>query len=449
MTGALEKANILLVDDQPARLLTYETILSDLGENLVRAQSGRQALAHLMHHDFAVALLDVHMPDLDGFEVANLMFAHPRFEKTPVIFVTGVHVGELDRLKGYGVGAVDYVSVPVVPEILRSKVAVFVELYRRRQEQKKLNERLAAAHAQLARDHSALQVHSARELASLNLTLQNANAELRRANESLQREIAERVRAERALTEADRHKDEFLVVLAHELRNPLATTQNALHAARAMELANPKLEHLQEIMQRQLRAMTYLAHDLLDIAGIARGKIALARKPVEVATVIESALETASSLIEERGHQLTVDIIDRNLRVDGDPLRLAQVLDNLLSNAAKYTEPGGRIALTVRQEGSEVAVRVRDTGIGIAPDTLPVIFELFTQANPENGARQSGLGIGLALVRRLVQMHGGRISAYSDGTGLGSEFVIHLPLLPEPESTSANTHRPVCCSQGI
>jgi signal transduction histidine kinase len=207
-----------------------------------------------------------------------------------------------------------------------------------------------------------------------------------------------------------------LLTLAHELHNPLATTQTALHAARAMQLANPKLGQLHEIMQRQLRTTTYLAHDLLDIAGIARGKIALTRKPVEVTAVIESALETVSSLIEERGHQLTIDVIDRNLRVDGDPLRLAQVLDNLLSNAAKYTDPGGRITLTVRQEGAEVAVRVRDTGIGIAAENLPVIFELFTQANPENGARQSGLGIGLALVRRLVQMYGGRIGAYSEGS---------------------------------
>jgi signal transduction histidine kinase len=447
--GALDKANILLVDDQPARLLTYETILGDLGENLVRAHSGREALAKLMDHDFAVVLLDIHMPDLDGFEVANLMSAHPRFEKTPVIFVTGVRVTEVDRLKGYGVGAVDYVEVPVVPEILRSKVVVFVELYRKRQELEELNCRLAEAHAQLARDHSALQVKSSSELESLNLTLQDTITELEQANQSLQREIAERARAELALTEADHHKDEFLAMLAHELRNPLGATKNALHAARAIRLANPKIDQLHDIMHRQLGAVTRLVDDLLDISRIARGKIALARKPIELTTVVESAVETVSPLVQERGHVLTVDLPDRNLRVDGDPLRLAQVLGNVLGNAAKYTAPGGRITLTVRQEGTEVAVRVRDTGIGIAADRLPVIFELFVQANPENGAGQGGLGIGLALARRLVQMHGGRISAHSEGNGLGSEFVIHLPLLLETASSSASTHAAVPFAQRV
>jgi signal transduction histidine kinase len=435
--SAAAKANILLVDDQPARLLAYETILSDLGENLVRAQSGREALMHLMQHDFAVALLDVHMPDLDGFELANLMLAHPRFEKTPVIFVTGVHISELDHLKGYGAGAVDYVNVPVVPEILRSKVAVFVELFRKRQEQQSLNERLAAAHAQLARDHAALQVESSRELASLNLTLQNANAELRQANERFQREMAERVRAEEALIEANRHKDEFLMTLAHELRNPLGATQTALQAARALRLADPKLERLHEIMQRQLGAMAGLVHDLLDIAGIARGKIALSPVPMELTSPLEAAIETVSPLMKARGQHFTIDFKDRHLRVHGDPLRLAQVLGNVLGNAAKYTEPGGRITLTVRQEGGEVAIAVRDTGIGIAPERLPGIFELFAQANPEHRGGQSGLGIGLALVRRLLQIHGGRISARSEGIGRGSEFTIHLPLLFDPTATES------------
>lgn len=440
--GVLEKANILLVDDQPARLLTYETILGDLGENLVCAHSGREAFAKLMDHDFAVVLLDIHMPDLDGFEVANLMFAHPRFEMTPVIFVSGVHLTALDRLKGYGAGAVDYVEVPVVPEILRSKVAVFVDLYRKRQELKGLNRRLSEAHAQLARDHSALQVTATRELEHLNRTLQAANTSLEQANQKLQREIAERVRAEMALTQADHHKDQFLAMLAHELRNPLAAAQNALHAARTVGLANPQIDHLHDIMQRQLGAATRLVDDLLDISRIARGKMTLARQPVELETVIESAVEMVSALVQERGHGLTVDRPDRSLQVAGDPLRLAQVFGNVLGNAAKYTEPGGRITLTVRQEGAEVVVRVCDTGIGIPADRLPVIFELFAQAHPENGLGQGGLGIGLALARQILHMHGGRISADSEGSGCGSEFVIHLPLLLETASNSASIDSP-------
>src|SRR5258708_6764793 len=227
--GVSEKVNVLLVDDQPARLLTYETILSELGQNLVRAGSGLEALEKLMKHEFAVVLLDVSMPDMDGFEAATLIHQHPRFERTPIIFVTGVHVSELDRLKGYKVGAVDYVSIPVVPEILRSKVAVLIELYCKRRELRELNRNLAQANERLAEANTTLQAEKTRELKDLNATLQHANAELERANRNLQSEVAERARAEQALKEADRHKDEFLAMLAHELRNPLAPILNSVH----------------------------------------------------------------------------------------------------------------------------------------------------------------------------------------------------------------------------
>jgi CheY-like chemotaxis protein len=220
--GVNEKVNVLLVDDQPARLLTYESILSELGQNLVRAGSGIEALEKLMKDEFAVVLLDVSMPDMDGFEAATLIHQHPRFEKTPIIFVTGVHVSELDRLKGYKVGAVDYVSIPVVPEILRSKVAVLIELYTKRRQLQELNRNLAQANQRLAEANTTLQVEKTRELETLNNILQRANQELEAANRSLQTEVTERVRVELALKEADRHKDEFLAMLAHELRTPHA-----------------------------------------------------------------------------------------------------------------------------------------------------------------------------------------------------------------------------------
>ena len=194
-----EKVNILLVDDQPARLLTYESILSELGQNLVTARSGIEALEKLMRDEFAVVLLDVSMPDMDGFETARLIHEHPRFERTPIIFVTGVHMSELDRLKGYKVGAVDYVSIPVVPEILRSKVAVLVELYCKRRELRALNRNLAEANERLAMANTALQAEKTRELEALNVSLQQANAELERANAALQGEVAVRARAEDAL----------------------------------------------------------------------------------------------------------------------------------------------------------------------------------------------------------------------------------------------------------
>src|SRR6201996_2303087 len=222
------KVSILLVDDQPSRLLTYESILEGLGPNLVSARSGLEALEKLMKDEFAVVLLDVSMPDMDGFEAATLIHQHPRFERTPIIFVTGVHVSELDRLKGYKVGAVDYVSIPVVPEILRSKVAVLIELYTKRRELQELNRNLALANARLAEANTTLQAEKTRELEMLNRVLQRANQELESTNRSLQTEVAERTRVELALKEADRHKDEFLAMLAHELRNPLAPIHNAV-----------------------------------------------------------------------------------------------------------------------------------------------------------------------------------------------------------------------------
>src|SRR6185437_3198615 len=239
--GMNGKVNVLLVDDQPARLLTYETILSELGQNLVCARSGLEALEKLMKDEFAVVLLDVSMPDMDGFEAATLIHQHPRFEKTPIIFVTGVHVSELDRLKGYKVGAVDYVSIPVVPEILRTKVAVLVELYLKRRELQHLNRNLAQANERLAEANTTLQVEKTRELEDLNRILQRANSELESANRSLQTEVTERTRAELALKEADRHKDEFLAMLAHELRNPLAPIHNALALMRRTSVTDPQL----------------------------------------------------------------------------------------------------------------------------------------------------------------------------------------------------------------
>jgi signal transduction histidine kinase len=425
-----ERVNILLVDDQPARLLTYQSILSELGQNLVLAHSGREALDKLMHDEFAVVLLDVSMPDMDGFETAELIHAHPRFEKTPIIFVTGIHVSELDRLRGYKAGAVDYVAIPVVPEILRSKVAVLVELYCKRHELRQLNRILANANKQLAEANVTLQAEKTRELESLNATLQRANDELERTNRSLQKEVAERARAEGALQEADRNKDEFLAMLAHELRNPLAPICNALQLMR-MKPSESQLRWAQEVIHRQLASLTRLVDDLLDVSRITRGKITLTREPLDVATLINRAVETIEPLLQERKHELTLQIPPDPLRVDGDSTRLTQALGNVLGNAAKYTECGGRIDLRCTRQGTDVEIRIRDNGIGIPADLLPRIFDLFTQLDRRSDHALSGLGIGLALVRRLVEMHGGSIIAFSDGAGTGSEFVIRLPLLAE------------------
>ncbi|MDB6042659.1 MAG: response regulator [Gammaproteobacteria bacterium] len=437
--GANDKVNILLVDDQQARLLTYESILSELGQNLVSAHSGLEALEKLMKEEFAVVLLDVSMPDMDGFEAARLIHEHPRFEKTPIIFVTGVHVSELDRLKGYKVGAVDYVSIPVVPEILRSKVAVLVELYCKRRELQELNRTLALANARLAQANTTLQAEKTRELETLNRVLQCANAELEAANRSLQTEVTERTRVELVLKEADRHKDEFLAMLAHELRNPLAPIHNAIQLMRRKQLGDPQVVWSRDIIERQVVHLTRLVDDLLDVSRITRGKINLNKEVIELKTLVARTVEIAQPLIEERGHTLTVAVPDRMLAVLGDPTRLTQALGNVLGNAAKYTEGGGRITLSVTAIGAEVEIRVRDSGIGIPAELMPMIFKLFTQLDRTSGPAQSGLGIGLALVQRLVEMHGGSVSAHSEGLGRGSEFVIRLPLfLGEAASSGQN-----------
>jgi len=424
-----EKVNILLVDDQPARLLTYQSVLSELGQNLVSARSGIEALEKLMREEFAVVLLDVSMPEMDGFEAARLIHEHPRFERTPIIFVTGVHMSELDRLKGYKVGAVDYVSIPVVPEILRSKVAVLVELYCKRRELRALNRNLAEANERLAMANTALQAEKTRELEALNVSLQQANAELERANAALQGEVTVRSRAEDALRQADRHKDEFLAMLAHELRNPLAPIRNAVHLMRMKALQDPQMCLARDVIERQLSQLTRLVDDLLDVSRITRGKINLTRQPLKVSELIARAVETVEPIIQGRSQVLTVELPEQPPVVDGDCMRLTQAIANVLGNAAKYTDTGGSIVLQVCARARDVEIRVRDTGIGIPAEVLPKIFDLFTQLDQRMERPQSGLGIGLALVRRLVEMHGGSVSAHSEGAGRGSEFVICLPLM--------------------
>ncbi len=444
-----EKANILLVDDQPARLLTYQSVLSVLNQNLVCARSGLEALEKLMQDDFAVVLLDVSMPDMDGFEAAQLIHQHPRFERTPIIFVTGVHVDELDQLKGYKAGAVDYVSIPVIPEILRSKVAVLVELYCKRRELSDLNRRLGQANEQLSQANIALQVEKTRELQALNLTLQQANADLQRVNSDLQSEVRERIRAEQALKDADSQKDAFLAMLAHELRNPLAAILSAVQLMRTRQLPDPQLSFSRDVIERQTGQLTRLVDDLLDVSRITTGKIKLTPEPVAVAEVIARAVETVEAVMREREHIFAVEVDDRTLRVRGDCVRLTQAIANVLDNAAKYTNKGGRVTLSTLQRDGQVEICVQDNGIGIAPEALPRVFDLFAQADREAEHFQGGLGIGLALVRRLLEMQGGSVEAYSEGKGRGSRFVIRLPLYVEAAQLAPEVQIRAVESQGI
>jgi signal transduction histidine kinase len=411
-----DKVNILLVDDQPQRLLSYEAILGTLGENLVKARSGTEALQRLMEADFAAILLDVNMPTMNGFDTAALIHQHPRFEKTPIIFVTAVHVTNLDQLKGYELGAVDYCYVPIVPEVLRGKVQVLVELYRKRRELERANEALALA-------NTTLQAEKTREL-------EQANAELAKTNDVLEREITERKRFEQELQEADRRKDEFLAMLSHELRNPLAAISNVAHVMKASPAIDPQLRWARDVLGRQTGHLTRLIDDLLDVSRITRGKVTLRREPIELKSVVAAAVETTRTLITQRGHALQVDVPEEAIPVLGDRVRLTQVVDNVLTNAAKYTQEGGRITVALEIAAGtpeEALIRVRDTGVGIAAEMLPNLFQLFRRADDSLARSEGGLGIGLALARGLIEMHGGRIEAFSDGPGKGSEFVIRLP----------------------
>src|SRR5256712_1991978 len=389
-TTRIDRVNILLVDVQPSKLLTYETILGDLGENLLTASSATEALECLLKNEIAVVLVDVCMPELDGYELAAMIRQHPRFQRTSIIFVSAILMTDLDRLRGYECGAVDYVPVPVVPEILRAKVSVFAELYRK-------------------------------------------TSALERLNSELEQRVAERTAdlqaTTSALQEADRRKDEFLAMLAHELRNPLAPIRTAVQLLRLKELGESQRTRARDVIERQVEHLVRLIDDLLDVARITRGMITLHREPVLIGAIIARAIETTRPAIDARRHELVLELPDELITVEGDKTRLTQMIGNVLHNAAKFTNVGGRIVLKVTREGASAVISVKDTGISIAKQAMPQIFELFAQVHAKSECSQGGLGIGLALVRRLAEMHGGTVTARSDGPGQGTEFIVRLPLL--------------------
>ncbi|HEX4823949.1 MAG TPA: response regulator [Candidatus Polarisedimenticolaceae bacterium] len=393
-----DRVNILLVDDQPGKLLAYEAMLDELGERLIKAGSGREALEHLLKNDIMVILMDVSMPDLDGFELAEIIRQHPRFQKTAIIFVSGVHLTDLDRLRGYQSGAVDYVSVPVIPELLRAKVRVFAELYRKTREFERLN-------------------------ADLEARVHERTVELERAI-ARERELTERLR------ENDRRKDEFLALLGHELRNPLAPIINAASLMRLKAGADPDLSRCREMIERQAGQLTRLVDDLLDVSRITRGAITLRAEPVALEAIVANAIESTRPMIEKQRHRLDVRLPDEPVVVCGDPARLTQIVANLLNNAAKYQEEGGRIDLEARREGDDAVLTIRDHGVGISADQIGSVFELFFQGSEPGRRVEGGLGIGLSLVKKLAELHGGTVEARSDGAGLGAEFTVRLPCLP-------------------
>jgi signal transduction histidine kinase len=404
------KANILLVDDQPANLLALEALLDPLGQNLVRATSGDDALRHLLAADFAVVLLDLNMPGLDGFATARLIRGRERSRHTPIIFLTAVDSDDFPLERAYELGAVDYLVKPLVPEILRAKVAVFVDLTQKTERLRQMER--AEGERRLAQERQRWELERAQE---------EADRQRRRAEE---------------LAEADRRKDEFLALLGHELRNPLAPIRNAVGVLHRAGTSAAIAEQARGVIERQVAHMTRLVDDLLDVSRITLGKIVLRKAPVELTGAIEHALETCRPLLDARGHRLSVELPAGPVWLEADPARLKQVVVNLLTNAGKYTEPGGRVGLSAKQQGGEVLLRVWDTGVGIPADMLERIFEKFTQVDRSpSSPSQWGLGVGLSLVKALVELHGGSITAASAGPGRGSTFTVCLPgaVAPPPE----------------
>ena len=420
--------NILIVDDEPRNLAVLETVLDDPGYKLVRATSGEEALLALMADEFAVLVLDVRMPGMSGFELAAMVKERRKTSRIPIIFLTAYYNEDQHILEGYGTGAVDYLHKPVNASVLKSKVAVFAELHRKGRMLEEANRMLLGEVAER----------------------RNAESRLSELAQTLEQRVRERTAeleaSEERLLEANRRKDEFLATLAHELRNPLAPVRNAIEVLKLRPAEPASVQWATGVVDRQVLALGRLIDDLMDLSRVSQGRIELRRSLVPLNDVLTDAIETVRPLVESMRHELVVMLPDSAVAVDADPTRLSQAFVNLLNNAVKYTDPGGRIEVGVLVEKGDVVVTIRDNGIGIAAEHLEGVFEMFSQVESALSRSRGGLGIGLALTQRLVRMHGGSVKAYSDGPGRGSRFHVQLPLaagLPasEPASPAAEPSR--------
>lgn len=372
----------LLVDDLEANLVALEGLLKREGLELLKAHSGREALELLLLHEVALAFVDVQMPEMSGFELAEIMRSTEKTRGTPIIFLTAGTVDQARRIQGYESGAIDFLPKPIDPTLLLNKAGVFYELARQRQDL----------------------LESERMLRDSNLQLEQSNAKLERA---------------------DRSKDEFLAMLAHELRNPLAPVLTGVEVLTRSPHDPELVGRIGGMMQRQIGHMARLIDDLLDVSRITNGKIELQKREVCLREVVSQAVESVQPLIEKLQHELSVEEPPGDLSIVADPHRLTQVISNLLSNAAKYTAPGGKIHLALRElPGDRLRISVKDNGRGISEEHKKNIFNLFDQGA---SGPQDGLGIGLTLVKSLLEMHGGTILAESEGPGKGSEFIMELP----------------------
>jgi signal transduction histidine kinase len=381
------KPKILLVDDRRDNLMALEAQLRAHDAEFLCAESGERALDLLLEHEVALALLDVQMSVMDGLELAEIMRSSSRTRGIPIIFVTaGLH----DRsrvFKGYEAGAVDFLIKPIDPWVLRNKVAVFLTLYEQRRQ---LAERIG---------------------------------ELEAAKDALRASEAQ-------LLEADRRKNDFIATLSHELRNPLAPIKNCLYILDHAAPGGAQARRAKATIDRQVNQLGRLVDDLLDITRITRNKFQLQRQQLELNDLIRRTLEDHRSEFEKAGVRLDLEAAPAPVWVHADWTRLAQTLGNLVQNAVKFTPRDGRVIVSVSADllREQALIRVADTGVGMKPETLAGLFEPFMQAEVTLERSKGGLGLGLALVKGIVELHGGAIEAKSEGLGHGTEFLVRLPL---------------------
>jgi signal transduction histidine kinase len=415
--------NILMVDDHPENLLALEAILGDLGHNLVKAASGREALRHLLAEEFALILLDAAMPEMDGYETAELIRSREKTRKTPIIFLTADYKSESQVFKGYAVGAIDYLLKPYVPEVLRSKVTAFVELYTNRRLLKEEAEALRRARDTLedrVRERTA-------ELASANRALQAEIVERRRAEEEravmFEREKAARVAAE----SINRVKDEFLATLSHELRTPMNAILGWTHILGSGAMSEEKLARAVSIIKSNSLAQVQLIDELLDVSRMISGRTELNVEALDARSVVEAVLESARPAAEAKGIRFETSL-DPIPPLACDRGRLRQIVWNILSNAIKFTPKDGEVSVRLHAVNGEVVIVVSDTGIGMDPAFLPHVFERFTQADSSAKRAHGGLGLGMAIVRHLVELHSGTVHVASAGENQGATFTVRLPI---------------------
>ena len=418
-----EDVKVLIVDDEGRNLDALEVMLQPTGCTSIRATSADEALLALLRHDFAAMILDIKMPGMSGIELANLIKQRRRTQYVPILFLTAHLVDDDDILRGYGVGAVDYLSKPVKGDILRSKINVFIELYRKTRALASLNE----------------------ELQRQVTARQSAQEALQRANQELELRVAERtgaleqalVRERRARDEAERQgriKDEFLATLSHELRTPMNAILGWVSLLARGEVIDTG--RAIEVIQRNAQLQAKLIEDLLELNRLALGTTRLEIAPTDIGSVLLAAVESLRPTAEAKQVQVAANVDTSLPQIPADSQRVQQILVNLLHNAVKFTGSGGTVDARVTQADGHVRILVQDTGRGIAPDFLPFVFDRFRQADPSptRGATW-GLGIGLSIAKYLVKLHGGSIHAASPGLNQGATFTVELPVMGHPRTT--------------